>query len=203
MKVFNLLLVILCFIGCKGQSKIELEEVVSDTLDLCPHATIYLQPYDDFTQLESKSLCKEIKNGIESVFACDIDTVIVLHNKQLPKNSYYKPRHRYLANMLLRDLPDVRSPIYIIGLTHKDISYKIHGSENYGIMGLTPLASGKSIVSDYRVNRKDFIAVIVHKFGHGLYGLEHCSDPNCIMCDYQKHKGKPFKFSLCKEHDGV
>ena len=67
-------------------------------------------------------------------------------------------------------------------------------------MGLTPLAKNKSIVSDYRVKGKDFIAVIVHKFGHGLYGATHCSDKNCIMCDYQKHKGKPFKFSLCNNH---
>ena len=147
-----------------------------------------MQPYDNFTQHEAKSLCKDIKKGIKSVFACTIDTVKVLPNKQLPQSAYYKPRNRYLANVLLRDLPETANPIYIIGLTHKDISFKIHNSENYGIMGLTPLAKNKSIVSDYRVKGKDFIAVIVHEFGHGLYGATHCSDKNCIMCDYQKLK---------------
>lgn len=167
---------------------------------MLPTCYYYLQPYDNFTQHEAKSLCKDIKKGIKSVFACTIDTVKVLPNKQLPQSAYYKPRNRYLANVLLRDLPETANPIYIIGLTHKDISFKIHNSENYGIMGLTPLAKNKSIVSDYRVKGKDFIAVIVHEFGHGLYGATHCSDKNCIMCDYQKHKGKPFKFSLCNNH---
>lgn len=71
-------------------------------------------------------------------------------------------------------------------------------STNYGIMGLTPLNSNKSIVSDYRTH--DLVAVIVHEFGHGFYGARHCTNPKCIMCDYQKHKGKPFVYKLCKEH---
>lgn len=200
MKILSFFVVLLCFISCNKGNKLEQEEVLFDSVPCCPHATIYLQPYDNFTQHEAKSLCKDIKKGIKSVFACTIDAVKVLPNKQLPQSAYYKPRNRYLANVLLRDLPETANPIYIIGLTHKDISFKIHNSENYGIMGLTPLAKNKSIVSDYRVKGKDFIAVIVHEFGHGLYGATHCSDKNCIMCDYQKHKGKPFKFSLCNNH---
>lgn len=62
--------------------------------------------------------------SIKSVFACTIDTVKVLPNKQLPQSAYYKPRNRYLANVLLRDLPETTNSIYIIGLTHKDISFK-------------------------------------------------------------------------------
>lgn len=151
MKILSFFVVLLCFISCNKGNKLEQEEVLFDSVPCCPHATIYLQPYDNFTQQEAKSLCKDIKKGIKSVFACTIDTVKVLPNKQLPQSAYYKPRNRYLANVLLRDLPETANPIYIIGLTHKDISFKIHNSENYGIMGLTPLAKNKSIVSDYRV----------------------------------------------------
>lgn len=70
-------------------------------------------------------------------------------------------------------------------------------------MGLTPLGKNKSIVSDFRAKGDDFVAVIVHEFGHGFFGLRHCLDTNCIMCDYQKHIGKPFSFNLCKEHEGI
>ncbi len=59
------------------------------------------------------------------------------------------------------------------------------------------------LVSDFRAKGDDFVAVIVHEFGHGFFGLRHCLDTNCIMCDYQKHKGKPFSFNLCKEHEGI
>lgn len=177
------------------------DSLLIDTLPLDPFAIICLQPYDDFTQKEAYSLCKKIQQGLNAVYAGDWSNIKILPNKPLPKEAYYKTRNRYLANIILKDLPKVSSPIYIIGLTHKDISYKIHGSKNYGIMGLTPLGRQKSIVSDYRVKNDDFIAVIVHEFGHGFYGAKHCSNTNCIMCDYQKLKRKSFNFSLCKEHE--
>ncbi len=46
-------------------------------------------------------------------------------------------------------------------------------------MGLTPLNSNKSIVSDYRTH--DLVAGIVHEFGHGFYGAKHCTNPKCII----------------------
>lgn len=67
-------------------------------------------------------------------------------------------------------------------------------------MGLTTRGHFKTIVSDYRAKGDNFLAVIVHEFGHGYYKAPHCTDPTCIMCDYQAHKGKPFVYGLCSAH---
>lgn len=160
--------------------------------------SIYLQPYQDFSIGEANNLVPRIHKGLNKVYGTDFK-IKVLPPKFLPKNGYYAPRNRYLANVLLTDL-SCNSNVYIIGLTHKDISHAIHGFKNYGIMGLTALGKNKSIVSDYRVGSDDFIAVIMHEFGHGYYSSKHCTNPKCIMCDYQKHKGKPFVYKLCKDH---
>lgn len=113
---------------------------------------------------------------------------------------YYKPRQRYLASALLCDLTVAGPDAFVIGLTHKDISFNIHNTKNYGIMGLTTRGHFKTIVSDYRAKGDNFLAVIVHEFGHGYYKAPHCTDPTCIMCDYQAHKGKPFVYGLCPAH---
>ena len=45
--------------------------------------------------------------------------------------------------------------------------------------------------------------MIIHEIGHGVYGAKHCSDSNCIMCDYSYHKGKPFVLKVCNKHKGM
>lgn len=139
--------------------------------------------------LHNRKLASKITKGLSKVYGGDWTNVKVLANKDLPRKAYYKPRHRYLANELLKNLNINKEQSYIIGLTHKDISYMVKLT-----MELTPLNSNKSIVSDYRTH--DLVAVIVHDMDF----MGHCTNPKCIMCDYQKHKGKPFIYKLCKEH---
>ena len=168
-----------------------------------PEAIIYLQPYEDFTQSEAYEIKAKLLKVIPYMFV-GADNVEVLPNRHLPKNAYYKPRNRYLAHELLKDLKERPQYIeYVVGLTHKDISYKIHGYENYGIMGLTPLGHHKSIVSDYRVKGDEFISVILHEFGHGFWALKHCEDQNCLMCDYSKLKKKRISRKFCSKHEYV
>lgn len=161
-----------------------------------PHAHFYIQPYGDFTRKEAVEVSKQLTRTLSKVFPLEFKIVKILPNKPLPKKAYYKPRNRYLANVLLQDLPSYNFPGYTIGLTHKDISYKMYGYENYGIIGLT--ASGKclSIVSDYRAKGQKFVNVIVHEIGHGVFNLGHCSNKNCIMCNH--YKGKVI--TTCKDH---
>ena len=174
---------------------------ISLTMKADPIAYIYLQPYGDFTVEEAHALKAQIAEGLAKVYGGDWTHIKVLSPKPLPEKAYYKPRNRYLANELLNDISTLPWQKFVIGLTHEDISYKIHGQENYGIMGLAHVGSNKSIVSDYRLKGSEFIAVIVHEFGHGYYKAHHCTDPNCIMCDYQYHKGKPHRYHLCKKHE--
>lgn len=164
--------------------------------------TIYLQPYENFTQKEAAKVTKELEPALSKVFPDMKWHFEVLPNKPLPQDSYYKPRNRYLANVLLKHLKTTKGK-YIFGLTHKDISYKIHGYDNYGIRGLTPIGGNNSIISDYRAKGNEFIMVIVHEFLHGYSRAPHCKNPDCLMCDHQFRKGKPMKTYLCGEHEYI
>lgn len=93
---------------------------------------------------------------------------------------------------------------YIIGVTDKDISTSVHGSDDYGILGLSYLGRGNtSVISTYRLRRKkDLWKLAAHEFCHGFYGCPHCKNDNpyCIMADAKG--GNPqfeIKDSLCVE----
>lgn len=161
--------------------------------------TVYLQPFDNYTEKEAAEAAKKLEPALSRIFPDMKWHFEVLPNKPLPKDSYYKPRNRYLANVLLKHLKTSNDK-FIIGLTHKDISFKIHGYDNYGIRGLTPIGGNNSIVSDFRGKGNEFIMVIAHEFLHGYSRAPHCKNPDCLMCDHQFRKGKPMKISFCEEH---
>lgn len=186
----------LCCAACTGRRSASEPALPADQK---PFA-IYLQPYEDFPQREAEALRASITQALGRVYRGDWSHVEVLPSRPLPAHAYYKPRQRYLASVLLRDLSVAGPDAFVIGLTHKDISFNIHNTKNYGIMGLTTRGHFKTIVSDYRAKGDNFLAVIVHEFGHGYYKAPHCTDPTCIMCDYQAHKGKPFVYGLCPAH---
>lgn len=170
------------------------------SLKASPMAYFYLQPYGDFSQKEAQKVGEQLIAKLKKTYDGAFKVVKILPNKSLPSKAYYKPKNRYLANELLKDLPDYSFPVYVIGLTHKDISYKIHGHSNYGIMGLTPRGYCKSIISDYRIKGQNFVKVIIHEIGHGLLYAKHCKNPNCIMCDFSYLKNKSYVLKLCKAH---
>lgn len=186
----------LCCAACTGRRSASEPALPADKKPF----TIYLQPYEDFPQREAEALRASITHALGRVYRGDWSHVEVLPSRPLPAHAYYKSRQRYLASALLRDLSVAGPDAFVIGLTHKDISFNIHNTKNYGIMGLTTRGHFKTIVSDYRAKGDNFLAVIVHEFGHGYYKAPHCTDPTCIMCDYQAHKGKPFVYGLCPAH---
>lgn len=164
--------------------------------------TIYLQPFDNFTEKEAAKVTKELEPALSKIFPDMKWHFEIFSNKPLPEDAYYKPRNRYLGNVLLKHLTTTKDK-FIIGLTHKDISFKIYGYDNYGIRGLTPIGGNNSIVSDYRGKGNEFIMVIAHEFLHGYSRAPHCKNPACLMCDHQFRKGKPMKVYLCKEHEYI
>lgn len=164
--------------------------------------TICLQPFDNFTEKEAAKVTKELEPALSKIFPDMKWHFEIFSNKPLPEDAYYKPRNRYLGNVLLKHLTTTKDK-FIIGLTHKDISFKIHGYDNYGIRGLTPIGGNNSIVSDYRGKGNEFIMVIAHEFLHGYSRAPHCKNPACLMCDHQFRKGKPMKVYLCKEHEYI
>lgn len=191
--------------GCSGSTSSESDQKEDsaevDTFDLCDHrqnVVLYLQPFDNFTQKEAKNSVSSIREGLLKIFPNYTWDIRVLPNKPLPKDAFYAENNRYRADKLLKHL--YTKDGFLMGLTHKDISWTIHGAKDYGIMGLTPIGSNKSIVSDYRAKGNNLIGVIVHEFLHGFSGAPHCKNSDCIMCDHQCLKGKKRKFKLCEDH---
>lgn len=172
-----------------------------DTLCTCPHATIILVPYDNFTVKEAQTLKKELKPKLDEM-AYGVWKIKVGSPQALKKNWYYAPRNRYRADRIVGDLNKItKGDTVRIALLHKDISTSIHHQKDYGIMGLSFLPSSAAVVSTYRLKRhSDLWKVTMHEFLHCL-GWPHCpnDDPHCIMQDAHGKNTFYQKNRLCKD----
>jgi archaemetzincin len=125
----------------------------------------------------------------------------------MPEVAYYKPRARYKAPKMLVYLSKIcGKDTTVIGLTDKDISHTTLTQFDSGIMGLGYRPGDASIVSTYRLKRKNlmtqFEKLCKHELGH-TFGLPHCENKTCLMRDA---KGKNHFDELksfcpeCKKH---
>ena len=197
MKKFLLLISLAIFFGCSDQKHSNEEEIGC----LCPHATILLQPYEDFTKEEALKLVPKLEKefGTWTYGGWKFE---VLEPVSLPKGSYVSNRNRYRVTPVLdwqqRRLKDDET---IIGLTHKDICTDIHNTKDYGIVGIARMRSRVCLVSDKRLgNKSDFWKPILHEFMHAFYGSPHCpnDDPKCIMKDAKGHGNFMIQNKLCE-----
>lgn len=140
---------------------------------------------EDFTNLYLKAF------GIDS---CKVN---ILPHKNSPECAYNASHTRYRAIKLVNYLHEnTEAKEFTIGITDKDISTSIHGSDDYGILGLAFRGNAKRacIASTYRLKyRKDLWKLLAHEFTHGFFDIGHCEmdDSHCIM---QDAKGKSPKF---------
>jgi archaemetzincin len=104
----------------------------------------------------------------------------------LPAFAYYKPRHRYKADSLIKELQPLFENEVVIGLTSKDISTTKDQYSDWGVMGLG-LCPGKACVaSTFRLSKTEtslqLFKVAIHELGH-TQGLPHCEVKTCFMRD--------------------
>jgi len=148
-------------------------------------AVIALQPLGTV----NKKIIETVTGEIERVYRA---RVIVLPARKLPKRSYYPPRRRYRADVLLDYLREIGGDRYdkIIGLTTKDISATKGKHYDWGIFGYGSLGGKPCVVSTYRLRRgaswklfrNRLAKVVIHELGH-TFGLDHCPTPGCVMED--------------------
>lgn len=188
---------LLCLPSCKQNSSV-LEELTSDTLYSCPHSFLHFLPYGDFTKAEAERIVKDINHNMPILAEeLGLETTI-LPPRELPAMAYSKSSGRYRADSLLnygkRLKTDKDKRVVLMGLTHKDIATTIHGVQDFGIIGYSFCPGRSSVVSTYRIPKKEYIwKTVVHEYLH-TQGVPHCpnDNPACIMCDA---KGKAPKYA--------
>lgn len=162
-----------------------------DDIYQCWEWQIHIQPYEDFPHDKAQELAEQLEIAMIGVHGWT--NVYVLPNKPLTKDMLNDAKTRYRANKILdwqRDSVD-QTDFAIIGLTSEDISTTLHGYDDWGILGLSYVGTGNSVVSTFRIkDNSQIYKVLLHEFGHGFMGLQHCpnNDPTCYMVD---DNGKP------------
>lgn len=161
-----------------------------------PKKVLHIYYYDGFnTALGDKTIAQ-----LKTVF----DSVAFEGTIPFPDSAYYLPRKRYKADKLLkhqRALCPSKTDL-VIGFSEKDISTKVHGYDDWGIMGLGSAKLKSCVISNYRLKNKtcltdDFYKLTLHELGH-CEGLPHCNhSETCIMRDANKQNLFPQLTEFC------
>lgn len=188
-----ILLAVLMLCGCNKK--------VEQANSSCP-PTIFLKPYDNFTQDEAKQLSMMLEKKFLELYGVEFEFE-VLPNKKLSADLMNDSKSRYRADKIINSLKKEASKQRImIGLTHKDVSVPYKGKADWGVLGLSIHGTYACVVSDYRLKNKkrDYWKVVTHEFTHTAFRYNHCpeDDPTCIMKDAKGKADFSNKVGFCK-----
>ena len=191
-KLLFILLAVLMLGGCKKTENANCT---------CP-PTIFLQPYDNYTQNEATQLSKVLEKKFLELYGVEFEFE-VLPNKKLSADLMNDSKSRYRADIIIDSLKkDASDHRIMIGLTHKDVSYPYKGKQDWGVLGLSIHGTYACVVSDYRLKNKkrDYWKVVTHEFTHTACNYSHCpnDDPTCIMKDAKGKADFSNKVGFCK-----
>jgi len=192
MRFLYILLVVFTLYGCKKTENANCT---------CP-PTIFLQPYDNYTQNEATQLSKVLEKKFLELYGVEFEFE-VLPNKKLSADQMNDSKSRYRADKIIDSLKKEASDHRImIGLTHKDVSVPYKGRPDWGVLGLSIHGTNACVVSDNRVKNKkrDYWKVVTHEFTHTACNYSHCpnDDPTCIMKDAKGKADFSNKVGFCK-----
>lgn len=164
--------------------------------------TIFLQPYDNYTQKEAKQLSKVLEKKFLELYGVEFEFE-VLPNKKLSADLMNDSKSRFRADKIIDSLKKEGNDHRImIGLTHKDVSVPYKGKPDWGVLGLSIHGTYSCVVSDYRLKNKkrDYWKVVTHEFTHTACNYSHCpdDDPTCIMKDAKGKADFSNKVGFCK-----
>ena len=193
-----ILLAVLTICGCNKK----VEQANSSSLNNSCPPTIFLQPYDNYTQDEAKQLSQMLEKKFLELFGVEFEFE-VLPNKKLSADLMNNSKSRYRADKIINSLKKEASKQRImIGLTHKDVSVPYKGKADWGVLGLSIHGTYACVVSDYRLKNKkrDYWKVVTHEFTHTAFKYNHCpeDDPICIMKDAKGKADFSNKVGFCK-----
>lgn len=167
----------------------------------CP-PTIFLQPYDNYTQKEAKQLSKVLEKKFLELYGVEFEFE-VLPNKKLSADLMNDNKSRYRADKIIDSLKkEASNHRIVIGLTHKDVSVPYKDKPDWGVLGLSIHGTYACVVSDYRLKdkKRDYWKVVTHEFTHTSCNYSHCpnDDPTCIMKDAKGKADFSNKIGFCK-----
>ena len=191
-RLLYILLAVLMLCGCKKTEQANCT---------CP-PTIFLQPYDNYTQKEAKQLSKVLEKKFMELYGVEFEFE-VLPNKKLSADQMNDSKTRYRADKIINSLKkEANNHRIMIGLTHKDVSVPYKNKPDWGVLGLSIHGTYACVVSDYRLKNKkrDFWKVVTHEFTHTACNYGHCpnDDPTCIMKDANGKADFANKVDFCK-----
>lgn len=163
--------------------------------------TVYVYIYNGFSEKITDDAIAELKKYYPRVQKASAIN--------LPEWAQYKLKGCYTGSSILNQLRRTRKTDVLIGFTDKDICYNNHGKEHFRCMGISRTDKGLSVVTTSRFKTKAntqlyFNRLMLHELGHA-FGLNHCSDKNCIMVDANgknQFGHTPSFCSTCKEFLG-
>lgn len=131
-------------------------------------------------------LKSELQQNIMATYKCTVTEI--KGTATLPEAALYKPRNRYQATVLLKNMDSYSGYDKIIGITTKDISTTSNNVYDWGIMGLANSPGKSCVISTFRIKTPNkvlfndrFIKVALHELGHTM-GLPHCTfSRTCFM----------------------
>lgn len=193
-KIYWLFVICLILLSCRNKA---------DNIDcLCPHATIYLQPYDNFTQKEAERLKADLDKHVEEI-VYGAFKVEVLPNKPLSDSFLGETKKKYRIDKIIDDLKGYADEHNIyIGITHKDICREHkNGVKDWGVLGSSIADYHACVVSDHRLKhkRRDLWKVVTHEFIHTYFHYPHCpkDSTHCLMKDAKGKADFSNKKDLC------
>lgn len=164
--------------------------------------TVYLQPYDNFTQKEAERLKAELDKHLGDILD-EVFRVVVLPNKPLSGSFLGETKTKYRIDRLIADMKGNadKHNIYV-GVTHRDICMRNkNGVKDWGVLGCSISSNHACVVSDHRLkhNKSDLWKVATHEFIHTHYAYPHCpkDSSQCLMKDAKGHADFRNKKDLC------
>lgn len=140
-RLLYILLAVLMLCGCKKTEQANCT---------CP-PTIFLQPYDNYTQKEAKQLSKVLEKKFMELYGVEFEFE-VLPNKKLSADQMNDSKTRYRADKIINSLKkEANNHRIMIGLTHKDVSVPYKNKPDWGVLGLSIHGTYACVVSDYRL----------------------------------------------------
>lgn len=187
-----------CFLGsCNNNKKEKVDAHKAKTeVKVKAKKSIHVYFFEGF----NKSLGENTLNELKETF----DSVAFEGTIPFPDSAYYAPRQRYKADKLVKHLRQLQASNseLVVGFSPKDISDKVHGYDDFGVMGWTRHSLRSSVVSTHRLADKsrlqeDFVKLVLHELGHAD-GLPHCKESTtCYMRDANKQNHFPELFGFC------